>query len=169
MVHFFTRPLQHGKACSSILLLLIANVCSAQLQNTNWVFGYGARVDFSGPVPVTGSAPISSNEATAIVSDPATGELLFYTDGRRVWNANDQVMPNGDGLLGGVFNSCTQGALIVPFPCDDERYYLFTLDELEVDPADPVADDGLRYSVVDMTLDGGLGDVETSTMNTPYL
>jgi gliding motility-associated-like protein len=167
MVHFFTRPLQHGKACSSILLLLIANVCSAQLQNTNWVFGYGARVDFSGPVPVTGSAPISSNEATAIVSDPATGELLFYTDGRRVWNANDQVMPNGDGLLGGVFNSCTQGALIVPFPCDDERYYLFTLDELEVDPADPVADDGLRYSVVDMTLDGGLGDVVTSTINTP--
>lgn len=166
-VTLFTSPLQHVKACSSILLLLIANVCSAQLQNTNWVFGYGARVDFSGPVPVTGSAPISSNEATASVSDPATGELLFYTDGRRVWNANDQVMPNGAGLLGGVFTSCTQGALIVPFPCDDERYYLFTLDELEVDPAGPVADDGLRYSVVDMTLDGGLGDVETSTMNTP--
>ena len=148
-------------------MVMLSSVSQAQLQNSNWVFGYGARVDLSGSVPVPGNAEISSNEATASVSDPATGQLLFYTDGRRVWNANDQIMPNGDGLLGGVFTSCTQGALIVPFPCDDERYYLFTLDELEVDPNGPVADDGLRYSVVDMTLDGGLGDVETSTMNTP--
>jgi gliding motility-associated-like protein len=68
--------------------------------------------------------------------------------------------------LGGFYNSCTQGALIVPFPADDQRYYIFTLDELEVDPTNPVADDGLRYSIVDMTLNGGLGDVQTNNMNT---
>jgi gliding motility-associated-like protein len=38
---------------------------------------------------------------------------------------------------------------------------------LEIDPNNPVPDDGLRYNVVDMTLDGGLGDVELATMNTP--
>jgi gliding motility-associated-like protein len=75
-------------------------------------------------------------------------------------------MPNGSNLLGGFYNSCTQGALIVPFPEDDQRYYIFTLDELEVDPTNPVADDGLRYSIVDMTLNGGLGDVQTNNMNT---
>ncbi len=143
-------------------------VVFGQLQNNNWIFGYGARVNFSGPIPIGSSnAAINSNESTASVSDPTTGQLLFYTDGRKVWNANNQVMPNGANLLGGFYNSCTQGALIVPFPEDSKRYYLFTLDELEIDPNNPVPDDGLRYSVVDMTLNGGLGDVQVATINTP--
>ena len=138
------------------------------MQNNNWVFGYGARVNFSGPIPVGSSnAAINSNESTASVSDPSTGQLLFYTDGRKVWNANNEVMPNGANLLGGFFNSCTQGALIVPFPEDNQRYYLFTLEELEAQSINPLADNGLRYSIVDMTLNGGLGDVQVATMNTP--
>ena len=139
-----------------------------QLQNNNWVFGYGVRVNFSGPIPVGSSnAAINSNESTASVSDPNTGQLLFYTDGRKVWNANNQVMPNGSNLLGGFYNSCTQGALIVPFSEDNQRYYLFTLEELEALSLSPVIDNGLRYSVVDMTLNGGLGDVQVATLNTP--
>ena len=159
---------------NSVNILLNAFICSillgfqtlGQLQNNNWTFGYGARVNFAGANPVASTSNISSNEATASVSDPITGQLLFYTDARNVWNANNQVMPNGANLLGGYFTSCTQGALIVPFPDDNQRYYLFTLDELEVEPGNPVVDDGLRYSVVDMTLNGGLGDVQTSNMNT---
>jgi gliding motility-associated-like protein len=150
----------------AVFLLLLAFKTQGQLQNNNWIFGYGARVNFSGANPIVSSANISSNEATASVSDPNTGQLLFYTDARNVWNANNQVMPNGNNLLGGYFTSCTQGALIVPFPNDNQRYYIFTLDELEVEPGNPVVDDGLRYSVVDMTLNGGLGDVQTSNMNT---
>jgi gliding motility-associated-like protein len=143
-------------------------VVFGQLQNNNWIFGYGARVNFSGPIPVGSSnAAINSNESTASVSNPATGQLLFYTDGRKVWNTNNQVMPNGANLLGGFFNSCTQGALIVPFPEDNQRYYLFTLEELEALSLSPVVDNGLRYSVVDMALNGGLGDVQVATMNTP--
>jgi gliding motility-associated-like protein len=143
-------------------------VVFAQLQNNNWIFGYGARVNFSGPIPVGSSnAAINSNESTASVSDPSSGQLLFYTDGRKVWNANNQVMPNGANLLGGFYNSCTQGALIVPFPEDNQRYYLFTLEELEALSSSPVVDNGLRFSVVDMTLNGGLGDVQVATMNTP--
>ena len=143
-------------------------VVFGQLQNNNWIFGYGARVNFSGPIPVGSSnAAINSNESTASVSDPNTGQLLFYTDGRKVWNANNQVMPNGSNLLGGFYNSCTQGALIVPFPEDNQRYYLFTLEELEALSLSPVVDNGLRYSVVDMALNGGLGDVQVATINTP--
>jgi gliding motility-associated-like protein len=76
-------------------------------------------------------------------------------------------MPNGSNLLGGFYNSCTQGALIVPFPEDNQRYYLFTLEELEALSFSPVVDNGLRYSVVDMALNGGLGDVQVATINTP--
>jgi gliding motility-associated-like protein len=159
------------KRYSLFLILTLAlqtPVVFGQLQNNNWIFGYGARVNFSGPIPVGSSnAAINSNESTASVSDPNTGQLLFYTDGRKVWNANNQVMPNGANLLGGFYNSCTQGALIVPFPEDNQRYYLFTLEELEALSLSPVVDNGLRYSVVDMTLNGGLGDVQVATINTP--
>ena len=159
------------KRYSLFLILTLAlqtPVVFGQLQNNNWIFGYGARVNFSGPIPVGSSnAAINSNESTASVSDPATGQLLFYTDGRNVWNANNQVMPNGSNLLGGFYNSCTQGALIVPFPEDNQRYYLFTLEELEALSFSPVVDNGLRYSVVDMALNGGLGDVQVATINTP--
>jgi gliding motility-associated-like protein len=154
------------KSLKYIFLIFITSNVIAQLQNNNWIFGYGARVNFSGANPVSGIASISSNEATASVSDPITGQLLFYTDSRNVWNANNQVMPNGSGLLGGFFTSATQGALIVPFPNNNQKYYLFTLDEIEVQPNNPVVDDGLRYSVVDMSLNGGLGDVEVAGMNT---
>jgi gliding motility-associated-like protein len=151
-----------------LVFILHTPIFFGQLQNNNWIFGYGARVNFSGPIPVGSSnAAINSNESTASVSDPSTGQLLFYTDGRKVWNTNNQVMPNGSNLLGGFFNSCTQGVLIVPFPEDNQRYYLFTLEELEAQSVNPLADNGLRYSIVDMTLNGGLGDVQVATMNTP--
>ena len=150
-----------------LTLTLQTPVVFGQLQNNNWIFGYGGRVNFSGPIPVGSSnAAINSNESTASVSDPNTGQLLFYTDGTKVWNANNQVMPNGSNLLGGFYNSCTQGALIVPFPEDNQRYYLFTLEELEALSLSPVVDNGLRYSVIDMTLNGGLGDVQVATINT---
>jgi gliding motility-associated-like protein len=156
----------------SLILILIfilqPPIIFGQLQNNNWVFGYGARVNFSSTIPIGSSnAAINSNESTASVSDPSTGQLLFYTDGRMVWNVNNQVMPNGSSLLGGLYNSCTQGALIVPFPEDDQRYYIFTLEELEALSSSPVVDNGLRYSVVDMTLNGGLGDVQVVSVNTP--
>jgi hypothetical protein len=105
-----------------LFFLLLASNVFAQLQNNNWIFGYGGSVNFSGVNPVSSLVSISSNEQTASVSDPITGQLLFYTDARNVWNANNQLMPNGSGLLGGFFTSATQGALIVPFPDNNKKY-----------------------------------------------
>jgi hypothetical protein len=50
--------------------------------------------------------------------------------------------------------------VIVPFPENPNKYFIFTIDELEFD-----AYTGLHYSVVDMTLNGGLGDVEAANKN----
>jgi hypothetical protein len=91
-------------------LLLTSNVFG-QLQNNNWTFGYGGGVNFSGANPVSSLTSISSNEPNASVSDPVTGQLLFYTDARNVWNINNQLMPNGAGLQGRFFTSSTQGVL----------------------------------------------------------
>jgi len=139
-------------------------VVFAQLQNNYWNFGFNCMVDFSGAQP-NGmlSSAIYSPEQCASVSDEATGQLLFYTDGTSVWTPNHQTMPNGFNLFGGAFQSCSQGPVIVPFPEDPTKYYIFTMDDLEYD--NPPLDNGLRYTVVDLTLNGGLGDVVPSQKN----
>jgi len=135
-----------------------------QLQNNHWTFGFNARVDFS-TTPPNGMIPsaIYSPEQCASVSDATTGQLLFYTDGQSVWNINNQTMPNGFNLFGGAFLSCTQGPLILPFTEDPTKYYIFTMDDLEYDI--PQLDNGLRYTVVDMNQNGGLGDVDPLQKN----
>jgi len=149
------------------LMLLFAPECSfSQAQNNNWIFGQFGRVNFNSPIP-NGllTSQLSSNEQCASVSHPTTGNLLFYTDGRKVWNANHIGMLNGNGLQGGPFTSGSQGVMIVPFPENPDKYYIFTLDELEFDS--PPLYSGLKYSVVDMTLNGGLGDVDVNFKNVP--
>lgn len=110
-----------------------------------------AGIDFTsgGAIPIT-SSQMAAGEGSASISDPATGDLLFYTDGITVWNANNTVMPNGSGLMGGV--SSTQAALIVPKPQNSNEYYIFTTDQIG-------GSLGLRFSVVNMLLDGGNGNV----------
>lgn len=92
------------------------------------------------------------------MSDPQTGELLFYTDGQTVWNRYHEVMPNGTGLMGDPTTS--QGALVVPAPGRPGVYYLFN-------SAPTSAPDAasrclcLYYSIIDMRANNGLGDVTT--------
>ncbi|GAA4379771.1 hypothetical protein GCM10023186_17530 [Hymenobacter koreensis] len=80
------------------------------------------------------------------------GNLLFYTNGETVWNRQHQVMNGGGGLLGN--NSATQH-LIVPGPGSDRHYYIFTLPGQGTGGATY----GLRYSLVDMSRQNGLGEV----------
>lgn len=89
---------------------------------------------------------------------------MFYTNGIDVFNRNNQLMPNGSGLYG--HESAVQSALIVPVPCDTNRYYLFTADQMGYVTTGP-APRGLNYSIVDMRLQGGLGDI--TSKNTPLL
>lgn len=132
----------------------------AQKQNNQWRFGAGGGVNFNTDPPsfVAGSA-IATNEGSASVADKTTGALLFYTDGVTVWNALNQVMPNGTSLDGGsTALSSTTAAVIVPKPSSANLFYIVTVDE-QFSPS------GVRYSVVDMSLNGGLGDVLPTQKN----
>lgn len=130
------------------------------LKASHWYFGDKAGLDFSQghPVAVTDGA-MQSFEGTASMSD-ATGNLMFYTNGGSmpynggVWNRNHQLMPNGNMANSGGCNSSFQGSLIVNQPRSNDVFYLFTTDCIENSSVG-----GLRYSVVDMNQDGGLGDV----------
>ena len=122
----------------------------AQAEASKWYFGTNAGIDFSsgGPIVLT-DGQLSTDEGCATISEN-NGDLLFYTDGITVWDRQHNIMPNGTGLTGD--SSSTQSAIIVPKPGNTTTYYIFTVDDL----AGP---NGLRYSEVDMTLNGGNGDI----------
>lgn len=144
----------------AILILLVfgLGISVSKAQNSDirrtykWYFGNKAGIDFSSgtPVPITNSA-MMAYEGCASISDTC-GNLLFYTNGDTIWNAINQPMANGTGLMGCW--SSTQTALIIPQPGNDSLYYLFT-----VDCGENAGANGLRYNRINMNLNGGLGDV----------
>lgn len=133
-----------------IILLFISLASYAQGEANIWYFGNNAGLDFNSTNPVVlTDGKMNTVEGCATISN-FSGDLLFYTDGVTLWNKNHQIMPNGMGLLGD--SSSTQSAIIVPNPANSTIYYLFTTSQANLST-------GIRYSEVDLTLNGGLGDV----------
>ncbi len=133
-----------------LFLIMGAAAASGQKEANTWYFGEYAGLDFNtgSPVALLNSA-MNKDEGCSSISD-SNGNLLFYTSGIKVWNRNHSQMPNGSGLTG--HESSSQAALIVPKPGSSNLYYIFTTDAF-------FYANGLRYSVVDMSLQGGMGDV----------
>jgi gliding motility-associated-like protein len=140
---------------------IFVSVCGEnRKEGAKWYFGRNAGLDFEEgePTPITGSA-LDARAGTSVATN-FIGELQFYTDGRRVFNRENGLMPNGDGLNGN--EDVAQGAIVVPQPADCKTcptfYYIFHIGG---------ADNGMYYSRVDMRLDGGLGDVMPDEKNVP--
>ncbi|MFC7775203.1 T9SS type B sorting domain-containing protein [Flavobacterium sp. GCM10027622] len=140
----------------ALLLLLTVSIAYSQGEANIWYFGDKAGLDFNSGSPVAlTDGQLNTLEGCATISN-GSGQLLLYTDGRTIYNKNHQIMPNGTGLLG--HNSSTQSATIVPLPGSTHLYYVFTLDIV-------TGIGGFRYSIVDLNLNGGLGDVVASAKN----
>ena len=106
-----------------ISLLVLCYTAYSQKEADRWYFGKYAGLNFSNGAPVPlHDGQMVTNEGCATINDK-NGNLLFYTNGEKVWNRNHQVMPNGTGLMGGY--SSTQSAIVVPFPGNDSMYYIF--------------------------------------------
>ena len=143
------------KKISTLLFISAISVTAvAQNEANKWFFGSGAALDFNSGSPVLMTSPMYTSEGTAAVAD-ATGKLKFFTNGVDVYDSTKTVMSNGSGLMGDI--STTQSALIVPSPSSSSQYYIFTAG------ADGAGD--FRYSIVDMTLNGGLGNVMVANKN----
>ena len=151
-----------------LLTIAIPVFINAQKQGNIWYFGNHAGLDFGKGIPIvlTNGAtytPIGCpDEGTAVISD-SSGSLLFYSNGCLVWNKNNQIMPNGEGLLGNY--SSTQAALIIPQPNSERYFYIFTTDDF----CNDALRNGFRYSIVDICLDNGLGDVMIGNKNIKLL
>lgn len=138
------------------LLLGVTSVCAqAQQKEGNiWYFGDLAGIDFNTTSPTSlTNGKMRTAEGCASVCNKH-GNLLFYTDGTKVWDKTHTLMSNGSGLTGG--GSSTQSAIIIPNPDSAHIYYIFTTDAANAKQA--------TYSIVDTTLNSGKGDVKTKNV-----
>ncbi len=144
------------------LFLFLSMSLTAQKEGNVWAFGNNGGLDFNNTCELPFiETEMLTFETGASISN-ADGELLFYSNGGgregfpgRIWNRNGDVMyeiPVGQG--GGI--SSTQSAIIFPVPDDADKYYMFTVEEVEAQDFTPA---GLSYFTIDMTLNGGLGEV----------
>jgi len=178
----------------AFLSVFVCAQAHTQNEASYWYFGQNAGVRFdttTGTVSAVTDGQLNTLEGCTSISN-AEGNLLFYTDGQTVWNRNHEIMQNGNyfggtGLLGDP--SSTSSGLIVPKPNNPTQYYIFTVDEPHHNNAAsfpnqfngtydtgggvPGQDDGFNngfnYSLVDITLNGGLGDVVATEKNIPLI
>ncbi len=143
-----------------LLFLSVTHVSLAQREASRWYFGNEAGLDFNSGIPVVlTDGKLSTHEGCSTISDQ-NGNLLFYSDGINVWDKTHRLMPNGTGLFG--HESSTQSAIIVPKAGSKIQYYIFTVDEPDPENAD---NRGLNYTLVDLSLNNGFGDVVSSEKN----
>jgi gliding motility-associated-like protein len=136
--------------------IFLSTLAFSQQEASVWYFGQNAGIKFesNGTITTLTDGQLNTAEGCATLAD-SNGNLLLYTDGITVWNRNHGIMPNGTGLMGDP--SSTQSATIVPMPGSVTLFYVFTLDAF-------AGGNGFRYSIVDMTLDGGNGAVITKNV-----
>lgn len=156
-------------------LLALPLFLFSQHENDNWLFGNNKwTFDNSTPNGFTHTTNLSPSirYVSSVVSDKNTGELLFFSNGYTIYNKNSVVMDNGNDLFGtpntyfqAIGNPSDQSSIIVPLPNSNSLYYVFyingnrNLTDQNVVFSTTSFNYGLRYAIVDMSLNGGLGKV----------
>lgn len=149
------------KAFALLLLMSLSLTLPAQVnrcsyviprQTDNWLFAQNAGLRFDASGNVSANNPSGNNlpngSGVSAISDEG-GNLLFYTDGQKVYNASNVQINFGPLLLG----SPVASSVIVPRPSSPNLYYIFTTGEITNTTF------GFNYSMVDMSQGGGVGAV----------
>lgn len=133
----------------TVFLCCVNLSLSAQHEYDNWYFGRRCGIRFVNGIPeIDTSNNVISYEWSACMSNRFTGKLLFYTNGRTVWNSKHSIMDNGSNITYHQRLSYSSYPLIIPNPADTNQYYIISKSV-----------DSITYSVVDISLNGGLGKV----------
>ncbi len=146
-----------------VFLLLLYNFTGySQGEFNNWYFGWHAGMTFNTGPPI--SLPTSPIAQSTLVSgfsiSDSAGNFLFCSEGKKIYDKFLNVTPNGAGLLGG--GSDCQSAIALQLPGNSRIYYIVTAGH-DPGPFGPVI--GLYYSVFNMDLNGGLGDIVPGMKN----
>lgn len=109
-----------------LLFLIFPAFSFSQGEFNNWYFGKypeGTGVTFNSGTPVPIVNGVFGNIGITVNISDSLGNLLFFSDGKYIYNKNKTIMPNGTGLFAGFFDG-GQPVLAVPKPDDDSSYYL---------------------------------------------
>ena len=129
-------------------------------QFNKWIFPNFCQIDFT-----TGDPVFSKNGAAYSIETSGSycdenGNILFYSDGTTIYDATHTPMPNGEIWSS---NNAAMGPLVIPIIGDSAKYYVFQVDGGSATfsgNCGPLGRwDGLYYHIVDMSLNGGLGDI----------
>ena len=161
------------------LLVIVSHNIYSQKEDYVWIFGYDSNLYTAGnesyifdynkgssPEGISNVIPLWIRGNNASICD-SEGNLLFYTNGCHIANANHEIMPNGSGINEGVFleefrqDTCAhypgiQDIIILPDPAYINGYYLLHK-TIEFDQE--VFVNNVKYSYVDLSLNGGSGDI----------
>ena len=148
-----------------------SQIIHAQLLDNYWLMGYmtgGIRTtldmrDTNISISLSNRNMIM-DESNSSISDSA-GNLLFYTNGIYIANSLDDTLANSRDFNPGTLTNSwinwgfpfSQATLIIPFPEHSNLYYLFhESGEPAINSIQPM---NLRYSIIDMNRNNGLGEV----------
>ncbi len=146
------------KKYTLLILLFFALKSFSQKEANIWYFGENTGLDFNTNPPTALTGSLSTDEGSTSISN-SNGILQFYTDGSIAYDRSGAIMSNGRGLLGD--SSSAQSAIIVPKPKDPNIYYLFTVGNQRNLASNG---NGVHYSIVDMSLNGGFGAITTKNI-----
>ncbi|MCV9928327.1 T9SS type A sorting domain-containing protein [Flavobacterium sp. LS1R49] len=139
-----------------MLSFLAINTIVAQEINNHWQLGT-SDLNFGTNPPAVTTVANSGQYGNASISDDS-GNLLFYTDGLKIWNKNHQVMimplsfDNSIGVLQGFIQP--QPVVIVPHPGNKNQFFVFTTCNEVMIGASTYPGYSYRYYIVDF------GDVQ---------
>ncbi len=171
------------KAAVLFYFLLIVSVKISRSQGFDnvWILGFDTvqgqstgrtQIDFTNGSPNVQLANryISFRRTNASICD-SSGNLQFYTNGFFIVNNNEDTLLNGAYIdTSAVMNSwihkgsfIPQGAMVIPRANYTSQYYLFheKADLADVPGVSQIQSLYLAYSLIDMTLNGGKGEVTT--------
>lgn len=162
------------------VLMFFSLFCAQQTGHAQydgvWTFGLhgGLKFGTTGLQSFTSSVEARANSAT--ISD-ASGNLMFYTDGNYVWDRNHNLMANGVNLTNSSapmfemldpYNGWMADATAISMiPGSSTKYYIFSERRERVIPNLPGSlcyPARLYYSIVDMSLNNGLGEVTVKSV-----
>jgi gliding motility-associated-like protein len=168
IILFFTLFVFSGYSQKSPLTIVpVTNCPRSEKQADIWYFGEHAGIEFQGgsATPLTDQNVMVSLKSGAVISD-SSGQLLFFTDSKNVWDRTFNKLPYSPSLEGD--QGSNQSCLIIPQPGVPNLYYIFTTDVIIYSKVTTYITNGLEYSIVDMKSNGGLGD-GTLKWNLPLL
>lgn len=140
------------------LSLLCSLTCSAQIYPTYWFFGDSAGIVFTENGLVVDSAShLESHEGCGVLMD-AQGGLMAYASGTTVYDKNHNIMPNGDSIYWNT--SAAQTSLFLQLPDHLDKFLMICTGQAWDSTQ-------LFYSLVDFSLNNGLGDVVDSLKSVP--